>query len=58
MSTSRADRSGRSDGLKAALFDAMMSCGTEANLAKLLAREANWNAAEACMQTFGRGLDI
>ena len=37
----------------AALFDAGMPCGTEANLAKLLAAEASWNAAEACLQTFG-----
>jgi alkylation response protein AidB-like acyl-CoA dehydrogenase len=37
----------------AALFDAGAACGTEANLAKLLASEASWNAAEACMQTFG-----
>ena len=37
----------------AALFDAGMPCGTEANLAKLLASEACWNAAEACLQTFG-----
>lgn len=36
-----------------ALFDAGMPCGTEANLAKLLASEASWNAAEACLQTFG-----
>jgi len=37
----------------AALFDAGMSCGTAANLAKLVAAEASWNAGEACMQTFG-----
>jgi len=37
----------------AALFDAGMPCGTEANLAKLLASEACWSAAEACLQTFG-----
>ncbi|MSP66572.1 MAG: acyl-CoA dehydrogenase [Alphaproteobacteria bacterium] len=37
----------------AALFDAGQPCGEEANLAKLLASEASWNAAEACMQTHG-----
>ena len=37
----------------AALFDAGMPCGEEANIAKLLASEAAWHAAEACMQTFG-----
>ena len=37
----------------AALFDAGMSCGAEANAAKLLAADAAWQAAEACMQTHG-----
>ncbi|MDX1540511.1 MAG: acyl-CoA dehydrogenase family protein, partial [Geminicoccaceae bacterium] len=37
----------------AALFDAGEACGAEANMAKLLSGEAAWNAAEACMQTFG-----
>jgi len=37
----------------AALFEAGESCGEEANIAKLLASEAAWNAAEAAMQTFG-----
>jgi acyl-CoA dehydrogenase len=37
----------------AALFEAGEPCGEEANIAKLLASEAAWNAAEACMQTFG-----
>ena len=37
----------------AALFDAGKPCGEEANIAKLLASEAAWHAAEACMQTFG-----
>jgi acyl-CoA dehydrogenase len=37
----------------AALFDAGSPCGAEANMAKLLTGEAAWNAAEACMQTFG-----
>jgi acyl-CoA dehydrogenase len=37
----------------AALFDAGMPCGEEANIAKLMASEAAWHSAEACMQTFG-----
>jgi acyl-CoA dehydrogenase len=37
----------------AALFEAGEPCGEEANIAKLLASEAAWNAAEAAMQTFG-----
>jgi acyl-CoA dehydrogenase len=37
----------------AALFDSGKPCGEEANTAKLLATEAAWHAAEACMQTFG-----
>jgi acyl-CoA dehydrogenase len=37
----------------AALFDAKLPCGAEANLAKLLSSEAAWKAGEACMQTFG-----
>ena len=37
----------------AALFDAGEPCGAEANMAKLLAADASWNAAEACMQAFG-----
>jgi acyl-CoA dehydrogenase len=37
----------------ATLFDAGDRCGAEANMAKLLASEASWAAAEACMQTFG-----
>ncbi len=36
-----------------ALFDAGQPCGEEANIAKLLAAEASWNAGEACMQTHG-----
>jgi alkylation response protein AidB-like acyl-CoA dehydrogenase len=36
-----------------ALFDAGQSCGAEANMAKLLASEASWRAAEACFQSFG-----
>jgi acyl-CoA dehydrogenase len=37
----------------AALFEAGRDCGAEANMGKLLAAEAAWAAAEACMQTFG-----
>ena len=37
----------------AALFEAGLPCGEDANLAKLLSSEAAWNAAEACMQTHG-----
>jgi len=37
----------------AALFDAGEDCGADANMSKLLASEASWHAAEACMQTFG-----
>jgi len=37
----------------ATLFDAGLPCGEEANMAKLMASEAAWNAAEACMQTHG-----
>jgi acyl-CoA dehydrogenase len=36
-----------------ALFAAGADCGEEANIAKLLASEATWHAAEACMQTHG-----
>jgi acyl-CoA dehydrogenase len=37
----------------AALFDAGQPCGAEANLAKLLASEASWAAANACLDTHG-----
>jgi acyl-CoA dehydrogenase len=37
----------------AALFEAGLPCGEDANIAKLLASEAAWEAAEACMQTHG-----
>ena len=37
----------------AAMFPAGLPCGAEANMAKLLASEAAWHAAEACMQTHG-----
>ena len=35
------------------LFDNHKPCGAEANMAKLLASEASWEAANGCMQTFG-----
>jgi acyl-CoA dehydrogenase len=37
----------------AALFEAGLDCAAEANMAKLLAAEASWDAAEACVQTHG-----
>ena len=36
-----------------ALFETGEPCGEDANIAKLMASEAAWNAAEAAMQTFG-----
>ncbi|WP_158045455.1 acyl-CoA dehydrogenase family protein [Skermanella pratensis] len=35
------------------LHDAGQPCGAEANMAKLLAADASWAAANACLQTFG-----
>jgi acyl-CoA dehydrogenase len=37
----------------ASLFDRGEPCGAEANVAKLLAAEASWEAANAAVQTFG-----
>ncbi|HEX7273549.1 MAG TPA: acyl-CoA dehydrogenase family protein [Casimicrobiaceae bacterium] len=37
----------------AALFDAGEPCGAEANMAKLLAAKASWEAANVCLQTHG-----
>jgi acyl-CoA dehydrogenase len=37
----------------AALFQAGRPCGMDANIAKLLASEATWKAAETTLQTFG-----
>jgi acyl-CoA dehydrogenase len=37
----------------ASLYEADQPCGAEANMAKLLASEASWAAANACMDTFG-----
>ena len=36
-----------------ALFEAERDCGAEANMGKMLAADAAWKAAEACLQTFG-----
>ena len=35
------------------LFDAHKPCGTEANMAKMLAADASWEAANACLQFHG-----
>jgi acyl-CoA dehydrogenase len=37
----------------AELFDAGKPCGAEANMAKLLAAKASWEAANVCLQTHG-----
>ena len=37
----------------AELFDAEQPCGAEANMAKLLAADASWEAANACLNTYG-----
>jgi acyl-CoA dehydrogenase len=37
----------------AELYDAGKPCGAEANMAKLLAADASWEAANACVQTHG-----
>ena len=37
----------------AALFEGGRQCGGEANMAKLLASEASWQAANACLDTYG-----
>ena len=36
-----------------ALFDAHQPCGAQANMAKLLAADASWEAANACLQFHG-----
>src|SRR3546814_1613854 len=35
------------------LYDAHKPCGTQANMAKLLAADASWEAANACLQFHG-----
>ena len=43
----------------AELFDQAAACGAEANMAKLLAADASWQAANVAMQTFGgAGFDV
>ena len=37
----------------AALYEAARDCGAEANMAKMLAADASWAAAEMCVQTHG-----
>jgi acyl-CoA dehydrogenase len=37
----------------AVLFDKRLPCGSETSMAKYLCTEASWEAAEACMTTFG-----
>src|SRR6185436_10909904 len=37
----------------ASLFEAGAPCGAEANMAKLLAADASWEAANVCLQTHG-----
>jgi acyl-CoA dehydrogenase len=40
--------------IKAAeLFDRNLPCGAEANMAKLLAADASWQAANTAVQTYG-----
>jgi len=36
-----------------ALYDAARDCGAEANMAKMLAADASWAAADMCVQTHG-----
>jgi alkylation response protein AidB-like acyl-CoA dehydrogenase len=35
------------------LYEAALPCGAEANMAKMLAADASWEAADACVQTYG-----
>jgi len=37
----------------ARLFDRQQACGAQANMAKLLAADASWEAANVCLQTHG-----
>src|ERR1700730_5860947 len=34
-------------------YEAGLDCGAEANMSKMLAADAAWDAANACVQTFG-----
>jgi acyl-CoA dehydrogenase len=40
-------------GAAASLYEAGRECGAEANMAKLLAADASWAAADMCVQTHG-----
>ena len=40
-------------GKAARRFEAGLACGAEANMAKMLAADASWEAANACLQTHG-----
>src|ERR1700704_1695124 len=40
-------------GAAASLYEAGRECGAEANMAKLLAADASWAAADMCLQTHG-----
>jgi acyl-CoA dehydrogenase len=40
-------------GAAASLYEARRECGAEANMAKLLAADASWAAADMCLQTHG-----
>jgi acyl-CoA dehydrogenase len=40
-------------GKAAALYEAGADCGAEANMAKMLAADASWEAANVCLQTHG-----
>ena len=37
----------------ARLYEAGADCGAESNMAKMLAADASWEAANACVQTHG-----
>lgn len=37
----------------AEMYDAGQPCGAEANMAKMLAADASWEAADMCLQTYG-----
>jgi acyl-CoA dehydrogenase len=37
----------------ARLFDTLLPCGAQANMAKYLAAKASWEAANVCLQTYG-----
>ena len=47
------DSGGRGNPRAFGFKEAGKPCGEDANIAKLLASEAAWHAAEACLQTHG-----